>query len=190
MLEYFKLFVSWPFASIFITVFTILIFRKPISEWIRFLIIKGEYKGGIVTASSQFSTSLTKFIKDNEADNIQIEQSDPRNKTTVVEKEEATKQLLLWRTNAYIWEYRYLNYYLVYNTQRVLDWFYDLKEPILYSNFDALNINLISDPKERHAIISALLQHYLIEDKNNLLKITEKGREYVGFRGRMPQANP
>src|SRR5574337_765786 len=36
------------------------------------------------------------------------------------------------RAKAYLWEYRYLNYFLVPNTQRVLDWLAGLKERTTY----------------------------------------------------------
>jgi hypothetical protein len=34
------------------------------------------------------------------------------------------------RANAYLWEYRYLNYFFVYRTQQVLDWLASVPQPV------------------------------------------------------------
>jgi len=88
------------------------------------------------------------------------------------------------RAKAYLWEYRYLNYYLVPHTQRVLDWLASLNTRTSYSFFDALWMPAIPNAQERQAVIRALANHHLIiESPGDLIEITPKGREYVQWRG-------
>ncbi|HEY3383472.1 MAG TPA: hypothetical protein VGK32_17020 [Vicinamibacterales bacterium] len=89
------------------------------------------------------------------------------------------------RARAYLWEYRYLNYFLVANTQRVLDWLAGLPERTSYEMYDSWWLPVIPNPSERQAIINALQAHYLVmvQDGNHLLEVTPKGREYLTWRG-------
>jgi hypothetical protein len=72
---------------------------------------------------------------------------------------EQVKQLLdAERARAYLWEYRYMNYFLVYHTQQVLDWFASLPSSTSLSLFDSAWLPLIPNTDERRAVINAL-QH-------------------------------
>jgi len=63
---------------------------------------------------------------------------------------EQVKQLLdAERARAYLWEYRYLNYFLVYHTQQVLDWFASFPSPTSLSLFDSAWA--ATHPKRRRA---------------------------------------
>lgn len=86
-----------------------------------------------------------------------------------------------------LWEYRYLNYFLVRQTQTVLDWFSNIGIPTVSTEvFNAVMLNLIPDQVSRQAILDALKHHYLIQGEDNSLSITDKGREYIGWRGPLP----
>ena len=87
------------------------------------------------------------------------------------------------RANAYLWEYKYLNLFLVPNTKNVLDWFYSLDKSISVSFFDNIWKTIIPDEKEREAILKALLNHYLIiRNDGDMLVISPKGREYKDWK--------
>jgi hypothetical protein len=91
------------------------------------------------------------------------------------------------RAKAFLWEYRYLNYFLVQNTQRVLDWLAGLKERTTVSLYEAWWLPLIPRPEERRAILAALEAHYLIEIQDGeLIEVTPKGLEYLQWRGPLP----
>jgi hypothetical protein len=91
------------------------------------------------------------------------------------------------RAKAYLWEYRYLNYFLVLNTQRVLDWLAGLKERTTYSMYDSWWLPIIPSANERRAIINALEAHHLvILHEGELIEVTPKGREYIAWRGPLP----
>ena len=100
---------------------------------------------------------------------------------------EEVKQLLdAERLRAYLWEYRYLNYFLVYHTQQVLDWFAALSSGTSLALFDSAWLPLIPSAEERRAIIEALQAHHLIQLRGDHVEVTPKGREYHGWRGPLP----
>jgi hypothetical protein len=89
------------------------------------------------------------------------------------------------RARAFFWEYRYLNYFLVLSTQRVLDWLSKQSSVALRGYHNAW-IMQIPSVVERNAILEALTVHQLIQLQNELISITPKGREYIGLRGQIP----
>ena len=91
------------------------------------------------------------------------------------------------RARAYLWEYRYLNYYLVYGTQKVLDWLAALPVRTSCAMFDTFWLPYIPSVEERGAIITALQAHHLIVIQDNLIEVTPKGMEYIQWRGPLPE---
>ena len=91
--------------------------------------------------------------------------------------------------NTYLWEYRCLNYYLVRNTQVILDWFAtSLSQGVIYAYYDSFWLPHIPSENEREAIIHALENHHLIEynQDTKMLSVTPKGHEYRKWRGELP----
>jgi hypothetical protein len=90
--------------------------------------------------------------------------------------------------NTYLWEYRYLNYYLVRGTQIALDWLVGLPEPTTYAYYDSFWRPLIPSANERQAMITALQSHHLIlhDETTNMISVTPKGHEYQEWRGELP----
>jgi hypothetical protein len=77
--------------------------------------------------------------------------------------DELKELIILERGTSYLWEYRYLNYYLAPGTIAVLDWFAGL--PTGRTTFRACDASLsqfVSDPVERNARLTALTRHYLL----------------------------
>ena len=91
------------------------------------------------------------------------------------------------RATSYLWEYRYLNYFLVYKTQVVLDWLISLKKPTTYNHFDATFLPVIPSANERGAMINALQAHHLIQVIDGAIQVTPKGKEYQQWRGELPR---
>ena len=89
---------------------------------------------------------------------------------------------------AYLWEYRYLNYFLARTTQFALDWLVGLAEPTTYSHYDSSFLLMVSSARERQAMIAALATHRLIQldDQTQTIAVTPKGREYHEWRGTLP----
>ncbi|MEX1231225.1 MAG: hypothetical protein WEB58_13350 [Planctomycetaceae bacterium] len=90
------------------------------------------------------------------------------------------------RARAYLWEYRYLNYFLVPLTQRVLDWLASLKDRMTYTLYDSFLTQAVPRAEERKAVIDALAAHHLIQLNGDIIEVTPKGREYVQWRGPLP----
>ena len=90
------------------------------------------------------------------------------------------------RANAYLWEYRYLNFFLVYRTQQVLDWFASLPQPVPAQFYSSFWLPIIPSAEERNAIITALTAHHLVHLRGEAFEVTPKGREYVVWRGQLP----
>lgn len=91
------------------------------------------------------------------------------------------------KATAFLWEYRYLNYFLVYGTQMVLDWLISLNRSTTCAHYDAIWLPAIPSAQERAAIIAALETHHLLTIANNVMEVTPKGREYQQWRGPLPQ---
>lgn len=92
-------------------------------------------------------------------------------------------------SNTYLWEYRYLNYFLVRSTQVVLDWLAGFSHPITYAQYDSFWLPLIPSAVERQNVINALQAHHLViyEPQMNMISITPKGQEYREWRGELPE---
>lgn len=90
------------------------------------------------------------------------------------------------RANAALWEYRYLNLFLVRSTQIILDWFYELQRPVGIREFDTIWNPLIPDVNQRNTILVVLENQHLIQRTGDLIQITPKGREYRHWRGALP----
>jgi hypothetical protein len=174
-LEYLKVLLNnWPLMISIILVYLTRTFKSEISLWLKHL--KVNYKD--ITVSSQHSMIESKLVEKK-----MIEQKETSIAVKAGEESDLEKQ---WKANAYLWEYRYLNYFLVYNTQLVLDWLYDQTAPISVIVADSVWIQKIPSSEERVVIIQALQQHHLVSVESEKLSITPKGREYVETRGRTP----
>ena len=90
------------------------------------------------------------------------------------------------RARAYLWEYRYLNHFLVRHTQIVLDWLASLKDRPTYSLYDTVWLPAIPSADERRAVIDALSTHHLVQFQGDLIEVTPKGREYTQWRRPLP----
>jgi hypothetical protein len=90
------------------------------------------------------------------------------------------------RARAALWEYRYLNFFLARGTQRVLDWLNGLGVRTTVSMFDSFWLPSIPSAQERQAIITALQAHSLIAMAGPVLEVTPKGKEYLAWRGPLP----
>lgn len=131
--------------------------------------------------------------KENPQDNLpEVTKEDKEKVESISTQVQAVKEIFLAeRARAYLWEYKYLNYYLVRSTQVVLDWLVKQPQRITFSYFDSYWNTLLPDPRERIAIIQALENHHLISIEKELITVTEKGKEYHSWRGPLlPIKNP
>lgn len=107
-------------------------------------------------------------------------------KLTPEQAEKVVQLIRSERANAYLWEYRYLNFFLVRQTQMVLDWLATFDKPVSTRLIDSQLQTWIPDAKERQAILNALISHHLVNLDGELLEVTPKGKEYLEWRGPLP----
>jgi hypothetical protein len=99
------------------------------------------------------------------------------------EKQRLEQTFLAERARAHLWEYRYLNYFLVQNTQRVLDWLASLPTAPTFTMYDAWWQSAIPSADQRRTMINVLESHNLVQYNGELVEVTPKGREYIQWRG-------
>lgn len=175
-LKYLSLFVAWPLITLIIVVYVTKVFREPISFWLRNLTVKY----GDATISSNQPLEKNKNVE------LKQEQKKPKDGPTqyiesvsTTDSEELKKLILLWRENAYIWEYKYLNFFFVANTKNVLYWLYGTSSASL-GTYHNIFSEKIPDVSERSAILTALENHFLIQITGaSIVEVTPKGKEYA-----------
>lgn len=185
VLEYLKVFLSTQVVTVIVLLVFIGLFKKNLANLIdRIHAIK--FPGGEV------STPQLEKLKD-EKQSI-TDKTSPTPKSANIAPEENIETIKSLydaeRARAYFWEYSYLNYYLVPQTQVTLDWLATCTSPVSISLYDTMTSPAVSDPSERHAILNALQRHHLIFIENNIITISEKGREYIKWRGNVLQSPP
>jgi hypothetical protein len=186
LVEFLKVLLSAQVMAAAVCLFFFKMFKDDIKALI-LRIAKIRLPGGGEVSTPQ----LEKQIAENDLPNAPLpapETKDQEIPATLDNSEVETIKALLnsERARAYFWEYRYLNYYLVYNTQRVLNWLSSVENKVSLMLFDTMWLPSIPSASERKAIISALENHHLIQIENELVTITPKGREYIEWRGLLP----
>lgn len=152
-------------------------FNAPISSWLKNL--KVEY--GSATLSSAQSLETTQRDRQDPL----VKQENPKDshgylQLITTDDPAKLKQIILnWRENAYLWEYKYLNHFLVPHTKDALFWLYK-HGATNFETYSNLYATLIPDLSERSAVLTALESHFLILPiENGILQISEKGKEYT-----------
>jgi hypothetical protein len=191
ILDYLRVLFSWPIVTGIIAVTTICLFKADI-KLLMTRIAKIRFPGGSELSTSQLERTKVEGAEPARPEVPQIEAQQPvplpKELEFTQQQLEAVRQLYMnERANAYLWEYRYLNYFLAYQTQQVLDWLVTRTAPISRSLFDNIWTPYIPIVQERDAIINALQAHYLIAIDNGLISVTPKGQEYHQWRGPLPQ---
>lgn len=187
ILEYLKVLLTAPvlFSSVVITF--IFLFREDIKALIlRIAKIKFPGWAEVTTPqSSQLAAEEKKPAPEPSVDSLTPISGLPPDLTP--QQRASVEQLIRSHiATAYIWEYRYLNYFLARGTQMVLDWLIAHSQPTTLQLYDSLWLPLIPSANERQAIIGALQAHHLIQDQSGVIVVTPKGREYQEWRGELP----
>lgn len=183
ILEFCKVILAWPVCTVLIILFLSIYFKDPITKWLSRL--KIEYGGATLT--SQQPTEISSGANLPSPSVPKADTNDEFVRSLETKNIDELKELIVqWRANAYIWEYQYLNRFLVYNSRKVLCWFYDINRSLNIELVDAFWKTQIPDTDELGAILTALKNHYLVEFYSGQISITPKGREYIEHFGRVP----
>jgi len=188
VVEYLRVALSAQTLAAVVAIVFFLVFKEDFRALMR-RIAKIRFPGGSELSTSQVERSSENVpAGETEPPLPPAEQvSLPQNLSLTPEQIDGIRQLFeAERAKAYLWEYRFLNYFLVPNTQRALDWLAALPNRTSVSLFDALWLPSIPSADERKAIIGALQAHHLILFTGPLIEVTPKGREYIQWRGPLP----
>ena len=188
ILEYLKVLLTGPVLFSLVAVLFIAIFREDLKA-LMLRVAKIKLPWGAEVSTSQSDQLAVEEVRP-------APQPSGTNQVALVglpsdltpQQRSAVEQLIRAHVaTAYLWEYRYLNYFLVRGTQAVLDWLIGLPQATTYAHFDTVWLPIIPSASERLAIISALEAHHLIiNEASGLIVVTDKGREYQGWRGTLP----
>ncbi len=192
VLEYIKAILSPQVVAGIVALGFLLIFNEDIKGLMR-RIAKIRFPGGGEVSTTQVERTREESPEREAAPPVPPPEQVPLPQSTSLTPEQlelVAQTFQAERAKAYLWEYRYLNYFLVPTTQRVLDWLASLSERTSYSLFDTLWMPAISSADERRAIINALETHHLIQFQGELIEVTPKGREYIQWRGPLPPPPP
>lgn len=189
VLEYLKVLLSTQVVAGIVSLAFLWIFRDDLKA-LFLRIAKIRLPGG-----TEFSTSQTAKLED-APENKPLPKPPQQDSASLAalpdsltekQLEEVTRLLDAERACSYLWEYRYLNYFLAYRTQQVLDWFSSLPTRTSLYLFDTTWLPAIPSMEERRNIINALQAHYLIRIDNDLVEVTPKGKGYISWRGVLTQ---
>lgn len=188
VLEYLKVVLTAPVLFFLVAVLFMKLFKEDIKALI-LRIAKIKLPGGTEVSTPQ-SNQLA-IEEKNPASIPRVDDLVPvvglPTDLTPEQKNAVEQQIRAHIWTEYLWEYRYLNYFLVSGTQRVLDWLIDLPQDTIYSHFDSVWLPIIPSATERLSIINALQTHHLIQqDAHGMIVVTAKGREYQKWRGSLP----
>jgi hypothetical protein len=186
VLEYLKVLLSAPVVGGVVAIISLIYLGKEIKALIQ-RIAKIRLPGGSEVSTSQIEKTSEVPAGSSNPPSLIDESPVPQNPNPTAQDFQNLKQLFdAERIRAFIWEYRYLNFFLVRHTQQFLDWLIRLQSPTSVPLADAHWMQVVPDPNERRAVLDALLTHHLIQLNGELIEVTPKGREYVHWRGQLP----
>lgn len=184
LIDYLKVILTAPVLFSLVALVFIFIFKEDIRALL-LRIAKIKLPGGAELSTTQNTRSEETTAKIEP--NIESIKNLPNNLNTE-QKQEVEVLIRAHIATSYLWEYRYLNYFLVRGTQDVFDWLVGLQESTNYAHFDSTWLPIIPSANERQSIINALQAHHLIQwnGNNDLIQVTPKGYEYQNWRGALP----
>jgi len=183
VLDYLRVLLSAPVMAATVAIVFFVLFRNDLKA-LFLRVAKLKFPGGV-----EVSTTQSARIGNEAPTNPPAVPGMPAPSVTLPaqltdqQREQINSLLAAEQATSRVWEYRFLNYFLVAHTQRVLDWLSQFPQQVPYSFYDTQWLPIIPDANERIAIITALQAHHLIQTDSQLLVVTPKGREYIQWRG-------
>jgi hypothetical protein len=187
VLEYLKVFLSAPVMIALVAIVFFSIFREDLKA-LFLRIAKIRFPGGTEVSTSQSERQEFEATASRESKTLASATPPnlPGNLAPQV-RQEIENLLVAEQATSRTWEYRYLNYFLVIHTQRTLDWLSRLPQPVAFSFYDSQWLPIIPSSNERGAVINALQAHHLIQVDAQSIAVTQKGYEYIQWRGAVPE---
>jgi hypothetical protein len=182
ILEYLKVILTWPAVTAVVVLWCVKRFGSQIGDLLtRLATIR--LPGGTELSIPQLPSAPEK--KGAEVLPEVPKEDEPAAPDVGAPAEVVQQKLNAERARAYLWEYRYLNLFLVAKTQRVLEWFGTLTVATTPATYDTFWTTAIPEPAQRQTVLAVLESHYLVVSNDGLLTISEKGREYLEWRSKI-----
>ena len=181
VLEYVKVILDFPFLSLVFAICFSFMFR----EGIKALLLR---VGKIRFPWAELSTTQSNIQASNNVKESEVKSSsvdDIISDLTKEKQEEIQKLANSYMENTTLWEFRYLNLFLVNTTQYVLDWLISYNQPISSHLYDSTWLPIVPSANERGNIFNALQGHHLItfDQSSGRIAVTPKGFRYQQWRG-------
>ena len=186
-LGYLRVLLSAPPMTVLVVLVLVWVFRSDLKA-IMSRIATIKFPGGELSTTSQIDRSAKTGPDELPPGSTGQKTALPEGLTISPEQKELVRNFIqAQQTTSRIWEYRYLNFHFVRNTQLVLDWLASLQNCPSIEMFHALWLPAIPSADDRKAILLALQNHYLITVRDEvMIEITDKGRDYLTWRGPLP----
>lgn len=184
VLNYLKVFLSAPVIAGAVVLTFFWLFRRETSGVIG-RIFRVRFPGGELLASQHERAELDPSVAGrtptlSQVQEIQVPSGVPLSPT---QAQELRQLIQSEHSNALLWEYRFLNLYLVRATQLLLGWLATFEQPVSVHFVDSSVQTHIGNPEERGAMLAALANHHLITVTSERVQVTHKGRDYLQWRG-------
>ena len=181
VLEYVRVILDFPFLSLVFAICFSLMFR----EGIRALLLR---VGKIRLPWAELSTTQSNIQSSNKVQEYEVKASsveDIISDLTKEQQEEIQQLANSYMENATLWEFRYLDLFLVNTTQYVLDWLISYNQPISAHLYDSTWLPIVPSANERGNMFNALQGHHLItfDQSSGMIAVTPKGFRYQKWRG-------
>lgn len=212
IIEVLRLIISWPFVIGALGFTFGFVFREEIAQFIK-SIAAIRFPGGAEIRANQppppaEPAGVAPPTSDGETIALTAQQIDivrkhiesltekaEKAKNAAEEKEQVVKaavDMVVEKHKEVIhWWFQYLSLFLVPMTQIVLKWFATQAVAPTKEYYDEFWKVIVSDTKERQAILMALLHHHLLEANGPVFQITQTGHDFLGFmEGKGQYINP
>jgi len=183
VLEYLKVALSAPVMSGAVAIGLALLYRQPVTALINRIAMLKVLGVGELQTSQAARTEMSTHAAATDPLPLPAESTSAPN---TLSDPSVMSLVKAERERAYLWEYRYLNLFLVRGTQLVLEWFAARESPTTFQVYDGWWSSLVLDPSERFARVAILKSHHLLVESNGVLSVSPKGGEYLDWRGPMP----
>ena len=186
-IDYLRVLMTGPVLFSLVAIIFIFIFKEDIKALL-LRVAKIKLPGGTEVSTPQSDRLSKEVSQENEPEVNDSEPIQGLPSGLTPQQKQSVEQLVRSHiATAYLWEYRYLNYFLVRTSQEILDWLIGLNQQITYAHYDSSWLPFIPSVNERQSIINALQAHHLIQfDESGLIYVTPKGVEYQQWRGVLP----
>ena len=189
-----SLVLSWPVAALILGLLFMTRFHQSLDTFLR-NIAHMKLPGGVEFQSQpQPPPDAESTVEDtpvslSEEDKKQVEYLRSKigelQELSQAERELLSRQYAAALAAASWWKFSYLNLFLVPQTKQVLLWF-SQNAPQTRSTYSTLWAPFIQNEQQRTLTLDVLIQNGLLEEDNDMIRLTPEGYAFLQFMGAIP----